>query len=113
MVQQIATDIELIALNWLDKNRIDYQFQSSLMGGFYELGGAVVDILIPDDMIAIRIFGEYWHKGVVKEGRDQIQRENLEAMGYVVVDVWGADLLDPTRVEETMRLAIQGQEVLH
>ena len=110
MVTEVATDIELIVLRWLDKNRIRYEFQTSLRGGFYQLGGAVVDILISDRMLAWRIFGEYWHKGVEKEGSDILQREILNEMGYTVVDLLEQDLRD--RPEETLRLALQGMEML-
>jgi len=111
MRTRIATDIELIVLKWLDRNKIEYQFQSSLMGGYFELGGAVIDILIRDRNLAWRIMGEYWHRGVVPSGRDAIQREMLEAEGWTVVDIWSMDLEDPSRLEQTMRLALQGQEM--
>ena len=110
MVEAVATDIERLALNWLDKHRIDYLFQTSLAGGYYELGGMVIDILLPDRWIAIRVMGEYWHKGVEPEGKAIIQREQLEAMGWTVVDCWGEDL--QSRLDETMSKAILGEEVL-
>ena len=110
MVTRIATDIELIVLNYLDRHKIAYQFQSSLAGGFFELGGAVVDILIPDRSLAWRIMGEYWHRGIVPEGKDVIQREMLTGLGYIVVDLQGNDILN--RLEETMTKALQGIEML-
>ncbi len=110
MVTRVASDIELIVLNWLDKRKINYQFQTSLAGGRFELGGSVIDILLPDRMLAWRIFGEYFHRGVVKEGTDLIQKENLAAMGLTVIDIWGDDVKD--RLEQTMRLALRGEEVL-
>ena len=110
MQTRIATDIELIVLQWLDRHKIIYEFQSSLMGGFFELGGAVVDILLREDNIAIRIFGTYWHKGVEKTGSDIIQKEMLTTEGWTVVDLWSSDL--ESRLDETMRLALQGVEIL-
>jgi hypothetical protein len=109
----VATGIELITLRWLNKHKVNYMFQTSLAGGFYELGGAVVDFFLPDRMMAWRVMGEYWHKGVVKEGRDQMQKEILMALPDIdtVVDIWGADL--ETRPDETLRLALEGQEILH
>jgi len=106
----IATSIELIVLNWLNRNKIEYEFQSSLMGGFYELGGAVVDILLPQLQLAWRIFGEYWHRGISKSGRDLIQKEMLESEGWRVIDIWEEDIRN--RLEQTMRLAIVGIEML-
>lgn len=111
MQTRVATDIELIVLQWLDKRKINYQFQTSLAGGIYELGGSVIDILIPDRMLGWRIFGEYWHRGVSVEGRDLIQKENLSAMGITVVDIWSSDI--ENRLEETMTKALRGEEMLH
>jgi very-short-patch-repair endonuclease len=107
---RIATDIELVVISWLDKNNINYQFQSIFLGGFYQLGGAVVDFILSDKNIALRVMGEYWHRGVVPEGRDIIQREMLTSLGFIVVDLWSTDLED--NLEETMRKAILGEEML-
>lgn len=74
------------------------------------MGGAVVDFLITERMLAWRVMGEYWHRGVVPEARDVIQRENLMAMGWTVVDIWGEDIKE--RLSQTMRLALQGREML-
>lgn len=104
------TDIELIVVRWLDDRNIEYRFQSSLLGGWYTLGGAVVDFLLDDSRLAWRIFGEYWHRGVTKEGSDLIQREQLIRLGWRVVDIWGDDVRE--RTDETLSLALEGQEVL-
>lgn len=104
------TDIEAIVVGWLSKRNIVFDFQTSLRGGFYQLGGAVVDFLLPARRLAWRIFGEYWHRGVTKEGSDIIQREMLTELGWVVVDLWSDDI--ESRLEETLRLALMGQEVL-
>ena len=110
MVEQVMTDIEAVVVGWLTKRNIVFQFQTSLRGGFYQLGGAVVDILLPARGLAWRIFGEYWHRGVEKEGSDVLQREMLSELGYTTVDLWADDI--ENRLEETMRLALMGQEVL-
>lgn len=111
MVFRIATDIEEIVLRYLDRHEVQYEFQTSLAGGFFELGGAVVDILIPERRLAWRIFGEYWHQPVATRARDAIQRELLGSMGWTVVDIWGSDI--ETRLEETMQKALLGEEMLH
>ena len=110
MVQRVATDIEEIVLRWLDKRKIVYLFQTSLSGGFYALGGAVVDFLLPERRLAWRVMGEYWHRGVVPEGRDILQKELLTGLGYVVVNLWGDDI--ENRLEETMQKALVGEEML-
>jgi len=102
------TDIELIVIKWLEKHKIPFEAQSSLMGGFYQLGGSVVDFIIGD--LAWRIQGEYWHRGVEKTGSDIIQKEQLTALGYTVVDLLADDL--ENRLDQTLNLALQGQEML-
>lgn len=104
-----ASDLEIIVIRWLEKNKIEYKFQTSLMGGFYELGGAVVDFIIGD--LAWRVMGEYWHEGVEARGRDVMQREMLTAMGFIVVDIYGEDLRK--RLDETLTKALRGEEMLH
>ena len=110
MVEEIYTDIERIVLQWLINNNIVFQFQTSLGGGFYSLGGAVVDFIIPDRRLAFRVMGEYYHRSVSATGKDLIQKETLTAQGFTVVDLWGDDL--KFRLELTMQLALQGQEML-
>lgn len=113
MATQAATDIERTVINWLVKNHItDFQFQSSLLGGFYELGGAVVDVLFPARALAWRIHGDYWHSGVEKSARDAVQRELLESRGWTVIDIWGSDLDNPVRRDEVLSKALRGEEVL-
>ncbi len=110
MVTQTATDIELIAIRWLEKRNISFEFQSSLMGGFFELGGAVVDFLFAERNMLWRIMGDYWHQNIGTEGRDMLQRELLESEGWRVVDIWGSDITE--RTEETLTKALRGQEML-
>jgi|TARA_Y100000310_G_C20699531_1_gene828418 very-short-patch-repair endonuclease len=110
MATQVVTDIEAIVIEWLEQRKISYQFQTSLGGGIFELGGAVVDIILPDLRIAIRIHGEYWHQGIAQRGQDIAQRELLEGMGWVVVDIWGSDV--ENKLNETMTKALRGEEML-
>ena len=110
MAEIVATEPEIIVLRWLDKHKIVYDFQTSLAGGRFELGGSVLDFILTDLAIGLRVQSMYWHEGVAKKGTDDIQREMLEGMGLTIVDVWQDDL--EQRLEETMRLAVQGQEML-
>lgn len=109
-MDEVMSDIETIVYGWLTKRGIVFQFATSLRGGFYQLGGAVVDFILPARMLAWRVMGEYYHRGVVKEGNDIIQKELLGELGYVVVDIWGDDIED--RLEHTLTLALRGEEVL-
>ena len=108
----VASSLELKVIEWLTKRQIHFNFQTVLMGGHFALGGAIVDFLFPDRMLAWRVQGGFWHQGVTKTGSDQIQRELLTAMGYVVVDIWEDDL-EPDRIDYTLELALEGQEVPH
>ena len=112
MATGVFTDLELIVIEWLERHKIPFESQSSLAGGYFSLGGMVVDFLLPDRRIAIRVMGEYWHKGVEPEGKAIIQREQLEAMGWTVVDIWGSTLDTAERIEQTMSRAIKGEEML-
>ena len=108
MVTQVMSDLEAIVFDYLTKRNILFSFQTSLMGGHFSLGGAVVDFIIGN--LAWRIQGEFWHTGVTKSGADDIQREMLSGMGYTVVDLWGQDLLN--RLDETLTKALLGEEML-
>ena len=110
MASIVASDLERIVIYWLDRNNINYDFQTSFGGGHYQLGGSVVDFIIPDRMLAWRVQGEYWHSGVEKTGSDITQKEILASAGYTVVDLQADDLLN--RTEQTLRLALQGEEML-
>jgi len=109
-VQQVMTDIETLVYNWLIKHNIAFTFQTSLSGGIYELGGSVLDFLLDDYSIGLRVMGEHWHRGVSKSGADLIQKENLSAMGLVIVDLLENDL--ENRLEETMTKALLGVEMI-
>ena len=113
MTTQTASDIELIVLRWLDSKGItDYEFQSSMMGGRFELGGAIGDVVFYERSLVWRIQGDYFHKGVEKEGTDAIQQELLESQGWQVVNIWGSSLDTPARIEETLSKALLGEEML-
>jgi len=114
MVEQpmtdIGTDIELIVYNYLVRHKINFEFQTSLAGGIYSLGGSVVDFILPEYRIGLRVMGEYWHRGVAKSGTDLIQKERLQAMGLTIVDLQEDDIKE--RLTETMVKALRGEEML-
>jgi len=110
MVSVAMSNLEAIVFRWLTKRKIPFSFQTSLAGGHYALGGAVVDFLLEERRLAWRIQGEYWHRGVSKTGQDIIQKEMLSELGYVVVDLLADDI--ENRLDETLRLALQGQEMV-
>lgn len=111
MTTGIMTDLEAIVYNFLIRHNIDFQFQSSLAGGYYSLGGAVVDFLLPNRLLAWRVHSEYWHTGVEIEAHDLIQKELLSGLGWKVIDLWQDDLEE--RLNETLTKALRGEEMLH
>ena len=77
---------------------IDFDFQSSLLGGRMTLGGIVADFLFPYKRLVINIQGPT-HATWVRAAKDQEQRELLESMGYTTLEidqdtVLSASLLD-------------------
>lgn len=109
----IASEPERIVLAWLGKRGItDYDFQSSQLGGRFELGGSVVDFLFSERQLAWRVQGEYWHQGVEKTGTDAVQRELLESQGWIVVDIKEEDLSLPERANQTLEAALRGEEMI-
>ena len=96
---------ELVVYQWLTRRGYQFDFQTSLMGGRLELGGAVADFVIfdldPGGIAVWRVQGEHWHAGNRdKEEKDRAQRETLLRQSYmgqpvtVVIDLWEQDLYD-------------------
>jgi len=110
MTTELMTDLEALVMRWLEKRKIVYEFQSSLAGGYYSLGGAVVDFLLRARGLAWRVHSEYWHTGVEIEAHDLIQKELLSGLGWRVVDLWQDDL--EQRLNETLTKALRGEEML-
>ena len=106
---QVMSDLEQVVFDFLTKRNIAFDFQTSLAGGLFALGGAVVDFIVEPNL-AWRIMGEYYHRGIEKTGSDTIQKETLSALGYTVVDIWADDIQN--RLDETLTLALQGQEMI-
>lgn len=105
----ILTDLERLVYTWLVERNIEFDFQSSLMGGRIEFGGAVVDFILVESGILLRVFGEYWHTGLVQEAKDREQRSMLEGLGYRVVDLHEEELT--TNLDAVMEKAIMGDEM--
>lgn len=95
-----ATLPERVVYKALTDRHLEFDFQSSLVGGRIDLGGMVADFLIPRPPVVIRVQGMFWHgdfdhttgnliNGDLSQGRrDDDQRAILEDMGYYVVDFW-------------------------
>jgi G:T-mismatch repair DNA endonuclease (very short patch repair protein) len=84
----------------LTDRHMEFDFQSSLLGGRVFLGGLVADFMISRPPVCIRVQGRYWHgefdteTGNLESGelsqarRDDDQRDSLEELGYYVIDFW-------------------------
>ena len=79
---------------------LDFIYQSEQFGGRAELGGAVVDFLLPYRFLGISVIGVYWHvrhNGGAQSGRDIIQRIQMASLGYTLIFVDDEALLLDTQ----------------
>ena len=102
--------LEQTVADWLEKNRVIFQAQEPFFGATLELGGVTVDFLLPDRNIVIRVQGTHWHQDLAAEARDLLAKEKLIETGFQVVDIWDTQLTED-KIENTMRKAIQGEEI--
>ena len=109
---QFLSDLEKKVYNWLTKRKIPFETERTMLAEARELGSAVVDFLLPDKNIILRIMGSYWHSTIESKARDLLSKERLTNQGYIVIDLWEPNLTTPEKLEKTMRLALEGQEAL-
>lgn len=105
----IGTDIELMVAEWLEKRNILFSFQTKLLGGRPEFGGAVVDFILIEEGIILRVQGEYWHTDTEQTAQDKVQRILLENLGYRVVDLQETDI--ENNIDAVMNRAVVGLEM--
>jgi len=82
---------ELRVYKALRKRGISFSPQVNFFGGAGILGGTRVDFLLSDRMAVIRVQG-YYHTLPQARARDELQRVNLLAKGYQVIDLYEADM---------------------
>lgn len=96
---------ERILFGWLVLHRVMFDYQVSVLGGRAIPGGAVLDFVIYDKPIPIVIrVMSYWHK--TTEWGDEIQRQAVEELGYIVEDV------DEWEINELDKLEMKMREIL-
>ena len=105
------SNLERKVWDWLVKNDIPFDTERVMLAPARELGSAIVDFVIPDRNLILRVMGSYFHSSLQSKARDELSKERLIAQGYIVVDLWEADLITPDKLDHTMRLALQGEEV--
>ena len=104
------SDLEKKVYNWLTRNDIPFTTQQRMFGTAGEVGSAVIDFILGERNIALRIMGSYWHSTLEAKARDEFGKEQLVNQGYIVIDLW-EERLDDDNIENTMRLALEGIEV--
>ena len=77
---------EFLVYQELTKRKIEFEYQSSQMGGRQARGGAVLDFYIPSLNLGINVQSTYYHyQNWTAKVNDALQREQLEAMGITMV----------------------------
>ena len=111
-VYEFLTKPEKRVWDWLSRHNVNFQAQYRIpeLGLRSERGSAIVDFIIPERNLVIRIQGSYWHRTLEGKSRDDLSRERMVGMGYQVVDVLAENLSDE-KTDRTMRLALEGMEV--
>lgn len=110
-VYAFLSDLERRVYTWLTKSKIPFTTQQPMFGVAGEVGSAIVDFILGERNIVLRIMGSYYHSGLEAKARDEFGKEQLANQGYIVVDLHEENL-SADRIERTMRMAIQGQEAL-
>lgn len=81
---------ERIVYRWLVEAHlipgVDFDFQSSMMGGRAEMGGLVIDFVFPHRKLVLQVAGPT-HKENLREAKDEEQRLILASWGYRVSTV--------------------------
>ena len=106
----VGTIPEWAVYLWLVKRGTrGWEFQSSLLGGRLQIGGAVVDFLFHFPLMAWRVQGDYYHfRSQQDQALDFIQRLRLIAAGFIVVDILGSDVLNKATRDRTLDAALAG-----
>ena len=105
------SSLEKKVWDWLVKNNIPFDTERTFLAESGELGSARVDFVIPDRNLLLRVMGSYFHSGLEAKARDELSKERLMGQGYNVVDLWESDLTDE-KIENTMRKALRGEEII-
>jgi len=110
-IYAFLSELERKVYNWLTKREIPFTTQEPMFGVAGELGSAVVDFVIEERNLVLRIMGSYYHSTIEAKARDEFGKEQLINRGYIVVDLREEDLSDE-RITRTLEMALEGQEAL-
>ena len=83
------------AVFWaLTRLKVEFNYQTSFLGGRLTKGGAIVDFEIPSLNLVINVQSNYWHYGSSgKIASDKAQRIALEGLGLTVIWIQEDDVL--------------------
>ncbi len=93
-LEWLGTRPEYAIYQALVRLKVDFEYQSSKLGGRLDRGGAVLDFYIGSLNIGISVMSEFWHYGRPEAiANDRMQRLALEAMGLQMIYIDEADAL--------------------
>jgi len=104
------SELEKKVYLWLTQNKIPFTTQQRMFGTAGELGSAVIDFILRERNLTLRVMGSYYHSSLEAKARDEFGKEQLVNQGYIVIDLW-QERLDDDDIDNTMRLALEGIEV--
>jgi very-short-patch-repair endonuclease len=79
----------LLRLGYKDR----FTYQSPMMGGRIQKGGAVIDFFVEEMNLAINVQSKYYHMGYTQRIKDELQKAQLESMGIKVIYIQEEDAL--------------------
>jgi len=89
----IGTLPEYLVFRELTRLQVEFEYQSSQMGGRQERGGSVLDFFIPSLNLGINVASLYWHYSRPSARlADELQREQLEAQGIQMIFIDEEDI---------------------
>jgi len=70
----------------LTKLKVNFEYQSDVIGGRAERGGAVLDFYLPDYSLGINVQSVYWHYARPNQRiNDAINRLQVEGTGIILI----------------------------
>jgi hypothetical protein len=93
---------ELVAMDWLDQQKIEYIYLAQIFGGHARRGGVEVDLLFEYNGVGVAwlIMGDYWHNRPEVSASDAVDRLRFLGATYhgitidKVVALWEGRVYD-------------------
>lgn len=107
---------ELVAIDWLQRRQIPFQFQLSVLGGRITRGGQVLDLVVDrgTHVIVIEINGNFFHTKPGKQRLDEGQKMALLSIKILgkrvqaIVEVWENKIQSAHSRNAVMNSALAG-----